>query len=183
MPEMNGYELTRNIRELETTSGSKRMPIIACTANALRGDAETCIAAGMDDYLAKPIELKTLAKKLDYWLPIAETFEAVDRSVLAAVSGGDIAMEREILADFRRTNDDDASKLRRAVERFDTPTVTISTHRMQGASRMIGANGLAGVCALLESASRAGDWSAVTANMGTFDQELERVNTYCQEAA
>ncbi|MEO8004647.1 MAG: PAS domain S-box protein [Betaproteobacteria bacterium] len=183
MPEMNGYELTRNIRELEAASGGKRIPIIACTANALRGDAETCIAAGMDDYLAKPIELKTLAKKLDYWLPIAEVVAAVDPSVLAAVSGGDTAIEREILADFRRTNDDDASKLRRAVERFDTPTVTISTHRMQGASRMIGANGLASVCALLESASRAGDWTAVTANMGTFDEELERVNLYCQEAA
>ena len=183
MPEMNGYELTRNIRELEAASGGKRIPIIACTANALRGDAETCMAAGMDDYLAKPIELKTLAKKLDYWLPLPLVVEAVDRSVLQAVSGGDTAMEREILADFRRTNEDDASKLRKAIERFDNPTVTILTHRMHGASRTIGANGLAGVCALLEGAGRAGDWNAVIANMGAFDLELNRVNSYCREAA
>ncbi len=181
MPEMSGYELTQNIRELEGASGEKRIPIIACTANALRGDAENCIAAGMDDYLAKPIELKTLAKKLDHWLPIAQVVAAVDRSVLAAVSGGDAKMEREILADFRRTNDDDAGKLRQAVERLDNPTVTIFTHRMQGASRMIGANSLAGACAILENASRAGDWTAVTENMGTFNLELDRVNTYCQE--
>ena len=183
MPEMNGYELTRNIRELEAASGGRRVPIIACTANALRGDAETCIAAGMDDYLAKPIELKALAKQLDHWLPLALHAAVVDRTVLLAVAGGDTAIERKILADFRRTNDDDASRLRQAIERLDYPTVAIFTHRMQGASRMIGANGLASVCALLENASRAGDWNAVTANMGAFDLELKRVNTYCQEAS
>ena len=70
MPGLNGYELTRSIRALEAQSGGSRAPIIACTANALGGEAEICFAAGMDDYLAKPVDLRDLAKLLDQWLPV-----------------------------------------------------------------------------------------------------------------
>ena len=67
MPEMNGYELTRRIRELEAASGKKRIPIIACTANALGGEAEICFAAGMDDFLVKPLSLEALRAALGRW--------------------------------------------------------------------------------------------------------------------
>ena len=70
MPEMDGYEFTRSVRLIEFNRGSKRTPIIACTANALVGDAATCLAAGMDDYLPKPAALAQLLEKLDRWLPI-----------------------------------------------------------------------------------------------------------------
>ncbi len=60
MPHMDGYELARNIRRLESEAGRERVPIIACTANALQGEAETCFAAGMDDFLVKPLELAQL---------------------------------------------------------------------------------------------------------------------------
>ena len=72
MPEMDGYELTRNIRRIESKFGNKRTPIVACTANAIGEEAAVCIAAGMDDYLAKPIELAQLGEKLDRWLPIPD---------------------------------------------------------------------------------------------------------------
>ena len=75
MPEMDGYELTRALRRIESDNGMKRTPIIACTANAMQGDAEACFAAGMDDYLAKPVELKELMNKLDRWLPIPQPLE------------------------------------------------------------------------------------------------------------
>jgi signal transduction histidine kinase/CheY-like chemotaxis protein/CHASE3 domain sensor protein len=71
MPEMNGYELARHIRSCEERNGHARTPIIACTANALGGEAENCYAAGMDDYVAKPIQLAPLAAKLDEWLALA----------------------------------------------------------------------------------------------------------------
>ncbi len=71
MPEMDGYELTRRIRLLESSNGSTRTPIVACTANALVGEEQTCLAAGMDDYLAKPFDLSRLRETLDRWLPIA----------------------------------------------------------------------------------------------------------------
>jgi CheY-like chemotaxis protein len=69
MPEMDGYELARQIRALETWGGGAHVPIVACTANALRGDCDACLAAGMDDYLPKPVELATLEDRLSRWLP------------------------------------------------------------------------------------------------------------------
>ncbi len=69
MPVMDGYELARTIRKLEAEQRVDRIPIIACTANALRDEADTCLAAGMDDYLAKPVQLNEIAEKLERWLP------------------------------------------------------------------------------------------------------------------
>jgi signal transduction histidine kinase/CheY-like chemotaxis protein/CHASE3 domain sensor protein/HPt (histidine-containing phosphotransfer) domain-containing protein len=180
MPEMNGYELTRRIREREAASGNKkRIPIIACTANALGGEAEICFAAGMDDYLAKPVELNELAKKLDQWLPIARPAAPLDRSVLAGLTGGDAVAERQILVDFRRANEDDAAALKRAVDKSNISEVTTASHRIKGASKMVGAMALAAVCEKIERASRADDLQAVRSNLGAFQQELERLNHYC----
>jgi len=67
MPEMDGYEATVRIRSYEDGLG-RRTPIVAMTANTQRGDAEKCLAIGMDDYLAKPITLVELRQKLDRWL-------------------------------------------------------------------------------------------------------------------
>jgi PAS domain S-box-containing protein len=180
MPEMNGYALTRRIRELEAANGNKRIPIIACTANALGGEAEICFAAGMDDYISKPVELSVLAKKLDQWLPLARPAPPIDRSVLSSLTSGDIAAEREILTDFRRANEDDSAMLKRAVDRSNISEVTTAVHRIKGASKMVGAVGLAGVCEQLERASRADDWQGVRSNLGAFEHELERLNHFCE---
>ena len=67
MPEMNGLDATRAIRQLEAVSGG-HTPIIGITAHALKGDREECLAAGMDDYLSKPISPNKLAEKIDAWL-------------------------------------------------------------------------------------------------------------------
>ena len=190
MPEMDGYELARRIRKLEAANGGRRTPILACTANALGGEAEICFAAGMDDYMAKPVELKVLLKKLDQWLPIpaagttpaanpaADAAVPLDRSILASISGGNAAAERDILIDFRRVNDEDAAMLKRAVAESDMPQVMRAAHRVKGASRMVGAIGLAGVCERMEEASRANDWNAIKAGIGVFHEEWTRLNAY-----
>jgi CheY-like chemotaxis protein len=67
MPVMDGYQATRRIREYETLAQLPRVPIIAVTANALEGDYERVKAAGMDDYLAKPIRLPDLRELLSRW--------------------------------------------------------------------------------------------------------------------
>ncbi|HWD38975.1 MAG TPA: response regulator, partial [Fimbriimonas sp.] len=67
MPEMDGFEATQKIRELE--SGGKHVPVIATTAHAMEGDREKCLDAGMDDYLTKPIKPETLARMLERWAP------------------------------------------------------------------------------------------------------------------
>ena len=70
MPILDGYELTRRIREHETENGH-RLPILALTASALQGDAEKCYRTGMDGYLSKPVSLDKLTAKLEEWLPAA----------------------------------------------------------------------------------------------------------------
>ncbi|MDO8707032.1 MAG: ATP-binding protein, partial [Sulfuricaulis sp.] len=68
MPEMDGYELTAAIRAAE--QGSRHIPIVALTANALKGEADHCLAIGMDDYLSKPVQLADLKAMLEKWMPV-----------------------------------------------------------------------------------------------------------------
>ncbi len=67
MPEMDGFEATREIRRGEAGSGSRRVPIVAMTANAVVGDRERCLEAGMDDYVAKPLEMDDLRRVVSRW--------------------------------------------------------------------------------------------------------------------
>ncbi len=69
MPEMDGFEATRAIRQREHEEGAPRHTIIAMTANAMTGDRERCIEAGMDDYISKPIKIAELKQKLEQWCP------------------------------------------------------------------------------------------------------------------
>ena len=85
MPEMDGYDATRAVRSAEVTSG-RHVPIIAMTANAMGGDRDTCIAAGMDDYIAKPVTRDMLRDALERWLPQAEQNRAA-RSPQEALAG------------------------------------------------------------------------------------------------
>jgi len=67
MPEMDGYEATKRIRESERPNGKKRLHIIAMTANAMQGDREKCLNAGMDDYVSKPVQLAELRRAIEKW--------------------------------------------------------------------------------------------------------------------
>ncbi len=70
MPNMDGYTLTKAIREEESRTGRRRIPIVALTANALASEAEACLAAGMDDFLAKPLLLSELRARIQRWLAL-----------------------------------------------------------------------------------------------------------------
>jgi len=71
MPQMDGFEMTGKIRKREEARKQSRTPIIAITANALKGEDKKCLAAGMDDYLPKPVVLDDLKKTLNNWLSMA----------------------------------------------------------------------------------------------------------------
>jgi two-component system, NarL family, sensor histidine kinase EvgS len=182
MPKLDGYGLASHIRECEGRHGHRRIPIIACTANAFGGEAERCFAAGMDDYVVKPASLDQLRQKLQHWLPLAEapgsqasSLDPLDSAVLAEISQGDVHVERELLAEFRRYNVDDVRALRQAIAKDDVAGVVRASHRIQGASASIGAARLAGACEKLESAARANDWLSVRSSMNAFERELEQL--------
>jgi CheY-like chemotaxis protein len=136
--------------------------------------------AGPSFALGKAVE--QLKNTLDQLLRIAQPAPPVDGAVLAAICGGDTAVEREVLSEFLRVNAGDASTLQHAVDTRDRLQVTIASQRIGGASRAIGANALAAVCARFERASEVGDWMAIEADMGAFKRELERLNSYCEAA-
>jgi two-component system, sensor histidine kinase and response regulator len=90
MPGMDGLELTRIVREREKETGA-HLPIIAVTANALPGEAERCRAAGMDDYLAKPIEIKNLRSAMERWIELPRD----DRSTINGIVPDKFSSEAE----------------------------------------------------------------------------------------
>ena len=75
MPKMNGYDATQALRKQESISGAHRIPIVAMTASVVEGEERRCLAAGMDDYLAKPVNVDELGSKLRKWLGGFNDFE------------------------------------------------------------------------------------------------------------
>lgn len=177
MPGMNGYELARAIRRREVSDALPRVPIVAFTANVSSGEADTCLAAGMDDYLAKPATMAQLHAKLVKNLrasrhrqPAAAPADRpapppepaiLDRSVLAGITGGNSRVERRILEDFCRAMVEDLAAVKGPLDAREAPKLLRLSHRMLGASKMLGAARVAEACERFESATRRDDWAGV----------------------
>ena len=161
MPEMDGFALARSIREEENDRGLARIPIIACTANAMAGETEHCLEAGMDDFMSKPVSLARLARLLERWVPLpdgppAET-GALDWTQFARITNADLAMQLEVVEEFRCHNAPDLDRLLQAVSQGKVEEVRQFAHRIKGSARMLGAEGLASAAERVEAAARAGD--------------------------
>ncbi|MBK0394884.1 response regulator [Ramlibacter algicola] len=190
MPGMDGYELARAIRAEEHARGAPRTPVLACTAHALAGEVDKCLAAGMDDCLVKPVDLRSMHQRLQRWLPLPgeDAADAVDPArdsdtpldltLVRDTWGHDPGTVREILRFFQRANNDDTVMLRRAVGARDVTLAARASHRMLGSSKMVGAHDFAGACERIHGAARAGVWEAVDAVMPQFEHECTRLNAY-----
>jgi CheY-like chemotaxis protein len=194
MPELDGYGLSRAIREIEAKKGRPRTPIIAWTANVLPAAVELCHDADMDDILTKPAGLAALKATLSKWLPFAATTAAgpddtADAGASAmrtapihlaeldkiAVTAADRA---EILLDFMTQSRSDLAGLRAAVTMQNLPVRVRIAHRMKGSSRMVGAHELAAACEAMEHAVGPGSPEGA---MVAMDRALERLEAHLAE--
>jgi len=199
MPLMDGYELTAAIRAVE--AGHSHIPIIAFTANALKGEAERCKAIGMDDYLSKPVQLVQLKAMLKKWQPVVhsapiapmlvvasglltppltEASDAVDVKVLSALIGNEPVVIREFLNDFSSSAAQIADALRNAFATGDTRETGALAHKLKSSARAVGALALGELCAAMEQSGKAGDAATLAPLMPRFEDELVRVNTFLQ---
>ncbi len=164
MPEMDGYELTGSIRALEHGKGT-RFPIVAVTANALQGEAERCLAAGMDDYISKPIAMPALVSALKKWMPPpqaqAPSVAAVDARAIKDMFGDDDATFREILQSFVGPSQSIMAEIAAAKEQRTAVGVKDAAHKLKSSARSVGANLLADICVELEAAGKNGDWATI----------------------
>ncbi len=182
MPELDGYETCRRLRARE--GEGRRTPVIALTAFTLDGAREKCLAAGMDDYLAKPFRGEDLAAKLDLWVGtgpaapqngdakrIDERLAALQRLGKAA---GDETPARVVEA-FRGQGERDLETMSHAVRQADGEALAAAAHSLRGSSGILGAAGLAALCAELEALAKQGDLAACAPRLQAVEEEYRAV--------
>jgi CheY-like chemotaxis protein len=149
MPEMDGYEATRQLRAAGFTA-----PIIAITANAIKGDRERCLEVGMNDYLSKPIDLRVMRSMLARWTGLQPSRLAelplFDANGLNSRFGGDEELKEVALTAFRQTTPALLEKMRNALEAGDRQKLGLFAHSAKGAGSMIAAERYAAIAAALE---------------------------------
>ncbi len=189
MPHLDGYALTAAIRR-EERPGS-HIPILALTANALRGEERRALDAGMDAYLTKPVQLDLLRSTLEHHLPgaVARAHTPVaprasetprddpalplfDVSVLEELVGDDQQIVREFLDEFRRSARDLAESLRTALDGGWPAEAGNAAHKLKSAARSVGALALGEECAIIEREARQSNADALAVRLPGFDALL-----------
>jgi two-component system, sensor histidine kinase and response regulator len=176
MPVMDGFTATRRIRELESSRGSKRLPIIALTANVMSEDRENCIAAGMDAHLGKPIEPAQLIEALSRFLKARAAAPSIDREALRELTGGDAEFERELAETFVSSGDQCLAEIMAALQVSDFDTVRKRAHSLKGASANIHALDLSKAASSLEDAVRENSIPAIGGLVADLTEKLAAVN-------
>ncbi len=205
MPELDGFAATNEIRRRERNSGGRRLPILALTANAMEGDRERCLDAGMDDYLSKPFTRDRLAEMLARYLPRAEPGEQPASSSVAATRPGEASGAADdeadaapidlraldgILALRRPGRTSPLAKvislylagwpaqiesLRRAVGDGDAEAMWKTAHALKSSSATLGAVRLAALFKQVESNGRAGTMADAGALLGAIESHFPAV--------
>ncbi|HEY8910030.1 MAG TPA: response regulator [Desulfosporosinus sp.] len=159
MPEMDGYQTTKKIRKLE--GKSKHTTIIAMTANAMEGDKDKCLAAGMDDYIKKPLNFDTLFQMIeDNFEESKESPEYLDFLVsymdgFAESTGLTQDEAREIFVDFAKNLPDLLQKVEDSIEQDDPEKLARLAHQLKGTSGTLKIASLFDFASKLEEAARA----------------------------
>ena len=177
MPKMDGYETTRAIRSGAQGIENTSIPIIAMTANAMKGDREKCLAAGMDDYLSKPVSAEELQSKLDVWLGVEKRTEDVsevqidveatkpdvdldendrvwDKQGFMERIGNSETLATRLIGLFRNSMPEEMARLTQLIEADNWSEVNKLAHKIKGSSGSLGAVKVSAAAEKLEYAAR-----------------------------
>jgi CheY-like chemotaxis protein len=201
MPEMDGYAFARAVRaaEQDRAEGS-RIPIVAYTASAMKGDAEAFYAAGMDEILTKPVSLEALSRVLSIWcrsgdasreLGSPSPAEAkgrihflagapVDHARLNQITDGDPELEHQLLALVRAKHRSEMAMLQAALQSDDLRSVAQLAHRIKGTARTVAAQALSSVCEQIEKAAARGERNEALRVKPDLERESGRLATYLE---
>jgi signal transduction histidine kinase/DNA-binding response OmpR family regulator/HPt (histidine-containing phosphotransfer) domain-containing protein len=201
MPVMDGYEATQAIRDTNSTVKDHDIPIVAMTANAMRGDRQKCLDAGMNDYIAKPISTEKLAEAIERNLseqdheytrtPEAENTgtdeqtpdEACppplpyDRAIAIKRAGGDEDLFRELIEIFLHETPRALAKVHEAVSSRDADAIDKSAHALTGSLGILAADDASNAAQCVVAIGRSGDLTGVQEAATNLALEIKRLMT------
>ena len=193
MPEMGGIEATERIRSPESNVINHDVAIIALTANAMQGDREICIDAGMNDYLTKPINRQALANIVAKWLPTDEpnnkkqeieeaakntmdtssSLPIFDENSLLNRLSGEKKIVEVIIKVFLKDIPNQIEVLHKALETKDITNTELQAHKINGAAANVGGEALREVAGIMEKAAKAGDMATARGKLDELDKQFD----------
>ena len=182
MPDIDGYDVARTIRSME--KGGRRVPIVAMTAHAMEGEREKCLAAGMDDYLTKPVSMQRLSSMLVRWLGArAEVVDMEKMAGLQQLAKANPSFMRDITALFREDALLRLHELRDSLSAANAERVARAAHSLKSSSGNIGASRMYSLCATIESTAKQGKLDGIGEMVEQLGTELERALTALAQSA
>jgi two-component system, sensor histidine kinase and response regulator len=198
MPVMDGFEATRAVRAGETKVLNPETPIIAMTAHAMKGDRERCLAAGMNDYISKPILPQALLDALEKWMksgretpppfvaPAGATGSVrgepvFDRPALLARLMGDDELMKEIISGFLQDIPRQIQTLKKHIDRGDTESAGSQAHAIKGASANVGGLAMSATAFAIEKAGKAGRIEEISALVPELERQFALLETSMRE--
>ena len=195
MPGIDGYEATRRIRQRNPQARNHGIPIVALTADVMEGDRDKCLAAGMSDYLAKPIQPQQLADALAKWLassaaapgglpPLARhrPQPAFHEEELLARLMGDKALARTVVAGFLNDFPRQLQALKMQIEQRDSSSAKTLAHALKGAAATVSARSLCATALDLQQAAAAENFTAAEQLLSRLNNEFHRLNRALKQA-